>query len=188
MGLNDSVPYKKCGTCVDGNFYFNSARSIFLYKGKLKKLVQLFKYEKAYHLSGFFADCISGYIATEIHKDTTLVPVPLHINKLRLRGFNQSAMICREISIKTGCNYDLFTLKKRSDTRPQVEIKSFEERQKNVRNAYYVTGRNSISGKKIILIDDVFTSGSTVNECSRVLIENGANSVKVVTVARSVLH
>jgi len=188
LGISNAEENVKCGPCLNNSFYFNSARSVFLYNGNLKKLLQLFKYENIYHLDSFFAEYLSGEIKKLICEEATLMPVPLHINKLRLRGYNQSALICREISRFTGCDCDLFTLKKRLDTRPQVEIKDFTKRAKNVRNAYYTEGSNSILGKKIILIDDVFTSGSTVNECSKVLMDSGAGSVNVVTVARSVQH
>lgn len=178
----------KCGLCTNQPFNFTSASSVFLYKGNLRKLLQMFKYENIYHLGSFFAEHVSREIVNQISTETVLIPVPMHINKLRLRRYNQSALLCIEISRNTGCNCDLFTLKKRLDTRPQVEMKNFAKRAANVRNAYSIEKRDSIRGKKIILIDDVFTSGSTANECSKVLMDSGAESVSVVTVARSVQH
>lgn len=178
----------RCGPCINQPYSFISAISVYLYEGNLRKLLQMFKYENIYHLDKFFAEHVSRGLVNQISEDTILIPVPLHINKLRQRRYNQSVLLCIELSRLIGCSCDLFTLKKRLDTRPQVELKNFVERAANVRNAYFIEKSDSIRRKNIMLIDDVFTSGSTVNECSKVLMDGGVESVRVLTVARSVHH
>ncbi len=116
---------------------------------------------------------------------TVIVPVPLHVKRLREREFNQSAIIGSIIGKKFGIPVAATALVRHRNTKPQVELDG-KERKENVIGAFSVEDRTAIEGKEIILVDDVYTSGSTINECAKVLKKNGADKVYVVTIARMV--
>jgi ComF family protein len=113
-----------------------------------------------------------------------MIPVPLHIRRLRERGFNQALLLVRELSKRMGIPYQERALKKIKDTPVQIALKK-RERRKNLRGAFQVKDREAIRGKAIVLVDDVYTTGATINECSRTLLKAGAKQVAVLTVARA---
>jgi competence protein ComFC len=113
-----------------------------------------------------------------------LVPVPLHMKRLRERGFNQALLLVKELSKRTGIPYAERALKKIKDTPFQITLKK-RERRKNLRRAFQVKDPEAIKGKAVMLVDDVYTTGTTVNECSRALRRAGAEGVVVLTVARA---
>jgi ComF family protein len=114
-----------------------------------------------------------------------IVPVPLHPKRLRWRAFNQSLLLAREIGRACRVPVDPFVLRRDRATPPQTQLPE-DERRKNVRRAFSVNAERSVDGKNILLVDDVYTSGATVNECSRVFKRAGAREVFVVTLARAV--
>ncbi len=103
----------------------------------------------------------------------------------RWRGFNQSVLLARQVSRAYGLPMDPFVLVRDKETSAQTQL-SEEERRKNVRGAFSVQSAASLNGKTILLVDDVYTSGATVNECSRVLVQAGAKKVSVLTLARTI--
>jgi ComF family protein len=113
-----------------------------------------------------------------------MIPVPLHIRRLRERGFNQALLLVRELSKRTGIPYEGRALKKIKDTPVQIALKK-RERKKNLTGAFQVKNQEAIQGKAVVLVDDVYTTGATVNECSRTLLRAGAERVAVLTVARA---
>jgi ComF family protein len=114
-----------------------------------------------------------------------LIPVPLHLKRLRQRGFNQAHLLIRGWAKQDGMAFDGLTLSRSRWTEPQTAL-SRKERKKNIRGAFVVKHPERIRGKKIVLVDDVYTTGSTVNECARVLIKAGAAFVDVLTLARAI--
>jgi ComF family protein len=115
----------------------------------------------------------------------TIIPVPLHPKRLRWRGFNQSVLLARQIAVAYNIPLDCFTLYRTRDTPPQTQLPE-EDRRKNMRRAFALAPQSSVEGKCLLLVDDVYTSGATVNECSRVLKRGGAREVFVLTLARAV--
>jgi ComF family protein len=113
------------------------------------------------------------------------IPVPLHPKRLRWRGFNQAVILAREVGRLWEIPVDPFLLLRSRETPPQTELRE-DERRKNVRGAFTVNPRKSVQGKKLLLVDDVYTSGATVNECSRTLLRAGAKQVQVLTLTRTV--
>ncbi len=113
-----------------------------------------------------------------------LVPVPLHMKRLRERGFNQALLLVKELSKRTGIPYEERALRKIKDTPVQITLKK-RERRKNLTRAFQVRDQQAIQGKTVMLVDDVYTTGTTVNECSRALHVAGAARVTVLTVARA---
>jgi ComF family protein len=114
-----------------------------------------------------------------------IIPVPLHPKRLRWRGFNQSGLLARQVGRAYGVAMDPFVLVRIKETLPQTQL-SEQERRRNVRGAFALNPQRSVDGKKILLVDDVYTSGATVNECSRTLLRAGAEEVTVLTLARAV--
>jgi ComF family protein len=114
-----------------------------------------------------------------------ILPVPLHPKRLRWRGFNQSVLLARQISRVYQVPLDCFTLYRTKDTPPQTQLPE-EDRRKNMREAFALNPQRPVEGKCVLLVDDVYTSGATVNECSRVLKQGGAEEIYVLTLARAV--
>jgi len=112
-----------------------------------------------------------------------ILPVPLHLNRLRSRGFNQALLLARHcfpgMLDKVFCD----VLVRHQSTRPQTAL-SGKARRKNLRGAFHVMDRERICNQNIVLVDDVLTTGSTVDECARTLLDHGACSVEAVTLAR----
>lgn len=113
------------------------------------------------------------------------MPVPLHPKRLRWRGFNQSILLAREVSRAYSVPMDPFSLRRVRETPPQTELNE-EERRRNVRGAFALAPGRSIERRNVLLVDDVYTSGATVNECVRTLRKSGARKVFVLTLARAV--
>ena len=112
-----------------------------------------------------------------------IIPVPLHWIKEYSRGFNQAELIGRKISDKFNIPLSKTSLKRIRATPSQIGL-SLKERTNNVKGAFSARSSQELSGKRILLVDDVMTTGATVNECSRILLQAGAREVFVYTLAR----
>jgi ComF family protein len=114
-----------------------------------------------------------------------IIPVPLHPRRLRQRGFNQAVILAREISRRFSIALDFSSLKRVVFTGSQVSLTK-EKRETNIKAAFAVADPGKITGQKIILVDDVLTTGSTAKECARTLLKHKAGQVAVLTLARAV--
>jgi ComF family protein len=112
-----------------------------------------------------------------------VIPVPLHRRRLLSRGFNQSALLAAAVTRKLRCRLDVASLVRVIATPPQT-AQDLESRRRNVHNAFAVRYPERVAGLKVLLIDDVLTTGSTANECARALRAAGADTVDVLTIAR----
>jgi ComF family protein len=117
-------------------------------------------------------------------KPDVIIPVPLHRSRLRSRGFNQAVLLGELFSSRLSIPMQLDGLERIRPTEPQIEL-SAEDRRNNVKGAFAVKRPDRIQGKRILLLDDVMTTGSTVNECAKVLNKAGADAVIVATIART---
>jgi ComF family protein len=109
-----------------------------------------------------------------------LIPVPLHKTRVRERGYNQSELLCKVIAAETGIGYDANILQRIRYTKSQTKLDE-ATRSVNVKNAFKVSQRDRISKKTILLIDDVITTGATINACAKELIRNGAKEVIIIS-------
>lgn len=169
--------------------------SLGLYRGSLKRAIQKLKYQPALvrDLAPVLSDLIVDYwkkhqpmIWEEIKKgrkkNWAVVPVPLHWFRQNDRGFNQSALIGQILSKRLGLDY-CEALKRTRFTRSQTKLKIFQ-RKKNIKNAFSLDSRLSTLVSNILLIDDVWTTGSTIKECCKILKQHGAAKVWALTLAR----
>jgi ComF family protein len=168
-----------CHECIKYEPAFRYARGYGVYDGVLKKAIGLLKYFGVRRLAKPLADFM---FQLDMPQVDAVIPVPLHDKRLREREFNQSALFTRYIGKKQGVSLLLDCLVKTRDTAPQVGL-HLRERIRNLRKAFSVINRDKLEGRKILLVDDVFTTGATVRECSRVLMDAGAGDVYVITLA-----
>lgn len=176
-----------CGTCLTTKIYFTKARAVGFYEGVLQEAIHQFKYNKktflAKPLASFMVNC--GLDSIDLESYNFLVPVPLHPKRLRERGFNQALSLAKYIGKKCRIPIDYLSLKRVRWEEPQINL-SKKERERNVRGAFSLYNKDRFKGSNILLIDDVYTSGATVNECAKVLIKARTASVDVLTLCRAV--
>ncbi|MFQ5586871.1 MAG: double zinc ribbon domain-containing protein [Thermodesulfobacteriota bacterium] len=172
-----------CGDCMKHRKAFSVARSAGTYEGKLLEAIHLLKYKGktaiARPLGALLAHVIDG------RSYDIITPVPLHRKRLRERGFNQSLLLARGVAKRLKVPVDYLNLKRIRATTPQINL-SGNERRVNVRKAFEVGNGVVFSGKRVLLIDDVYTTGATVSECSKALEKAGAREIGVLTLARVV--
>ena len=176
-----------CGGCVKKPPIYTQARSALVYDDASRDLILGFKHGDQIHNVLCFVPWLER-IGSEILKDADfLVPVPLHPWRLIRRRFNQSAIIAKALNQETEIPFILNALRRVRHTPTQGRLRQ-KERQKNVKNAFDVPTkvRETLRGKHVVLIDDVLTSGATIQECTKALLKNGVGKVSVLTLARVV--
>jgi len=167
--------------------WFNRARSCFAYEGKILDAIHGLKYTKRFDLVRTFTD----YMVTEAANMGTydiIIPVPLHWWRLIRRGYNQSALLARSIGKKLDIKTNLHILKKKRNIPPQVGLHR-DDRLKNIKDAFEINQKRAtqLKGANVLLIDDVLTTGATVNECAKTLIKKAhCDSVDILTIARTI--
>jgi ComF family protein len=171
----------RCPLCRLGLLGFDAAYCCSSYEGVARELIQLLKYGRIATLAG----PMGQRLATSLPRDQrfdAIVPVPLHWRRRWQRGFNQSELLAREIARRSAIPV-LNALKRVRATDPQVGL-SNSRRRSNVAGAFVVKSVQAISGKRILLVDDVMTTGATASACAAALKKGGAAHVAVLTLAR----
>jgi ComF family protein len=158
------------------------------YEDKIvQKLIHLFKYASVEALSHPLAALATAFILANklegFFRQALLVPVPLHPKRLRFRGFNQAYLIACEIGKNIGCEFADTILTRTKHTHPQVELTA-EERKTNIKNAFSCEYPSLVTGRRIILFDDVATTAATLHECAKTLHNAGAKEVWALVLAR----
>lgn len=189
------VPYAEeipnphlCGDCLAGIHSFDRARSTGSYRGSLREVLHRFKYGGRTSLARPLAHMLiaPGEHLARLHKIDRIIPVPLHSKRLRQRGFNQASLLARRLGSALKISVDYASLQRSRWTEPQTGL-SRRQRATNVKGAFSLKSNKNVKGKGILLVDDVLTTGETVNQCVRVLKKDGgAKEVVVLTVARTV--
>jgi ComF family protein len=188
----DEPEEARCGLCRKLAPPFVKAVAYGSYDGGLRELIHLLKYEQvrpAAVVLGRMLKRAANALDSFGIDEAVVVPVPLHARKLRQRGFNQSVLIAQEF-IKLASGKMVLhprVLQRRRETESQIGL-TRHQRRENIRGAFVVSRPREIAGRDVLLIDDVFTTGTTVSECARVLLRAGASKVFVATVARTLKH
>ena len=179
-----TTPFE-CANCKDMELYFSSARSAVAAGGMILEVIHRYKYQRALWFEPFLADIFLRQALPEVDPELWdfIVPVPLHPTKHREREFNQAARIACYLSKATGIPLNNHVIFRVASTRTQTQL-TREARAANVRTAFVSRNNLTLNGARIILVDDVLTTGSTTNACARVLRKAGAGAVCVWTVAR----
>lgn len=175
-----------CGKCLNGRYYFNRARSVAFYEGWLREILHKFKYHGKLNLGRVLSRILVEHYPKDLDDIDLIVTVPLHISKLRTREFNQSVVMAIDLAKSIRVPFNPFVLKRVKNTKPQYEMGNENERRRNVRGAFIVEDTSKVSRRSILLLDDVFTTGSTLNECTRVLLKSSAIKVQVLTLMRTI--
>lgn len=174
-----------CPNCISDNKpLFRMCRSAVRYDDTSKPAILAFKFMDKTENAKVFAKWLK-IAGKDIFNEgaDVIIPVPLHYLRLIKRKYNQSALLASELCLLTGLELNTSSLVKHKSTKPQVSF-SGKERIKNVKGVFSVKYPQKICGRRIVLIDDVFTTGSTARECANVLLAAGAASVDVLTIAR----
>ena len=174
-----------CPSCWQEKAEIDGIRSLFLFDNVVRKAIHQLKYYNLKAISSCLAQLLADYLVTKPLPGEVIVPVPLHPKKLKQRGYNQSGLLARELSKLANLPVIGSCLIRVKQARPQVRTTNVEERRKNVIDAFACRDE-SLSGKQIILIDDVCTSGATLESCARALKNKGAISVWGLTLAREI--
>lgn len=173
-----------CGGCLARPPYFSRARAVFSYDEESAKLVHAFKYGgKTVGRATFQALAREAGPLTDLAVPELIVPVPLHPKRLRARGFNQALVLARFLFPDQGRAIVPDLLRRTRWTEPQVSL-SGRERRRNLAGAFAVPRPERVCGCRVLLVDDVYTTGTTLNECAKVLQAEGAAQVEALTLAR----
>jgi ComF family protein len=176
-----------CGECSRALPPYTAARAVFRYDDMSKRLILPLKYHDTTHAVAIYGRWLARAGADYLQYAELVVPVPLHYWRLVKRRYNQSALLGAALSRATGIPTLQDGLLRVRNTPPQSEL-DHKDRHRNVKNAFAVAPRRAgmLRNKTVALVDDVFTTGATISACAETLLEEGAKSVIVVTLARTV--
>lgn len=184
--VSDAQGDHLCEDCLRDRPSYQSAFAAYHYKGAIVKAIYQFKYGAKTYLSESLGRLLAEYSeCLSMESDNLLiVPVPLHPKRLRERGFNQGLLLARHVALHLKAELDFLSLRRTRYTLPQTSLKK-GERKKNVRGAFHVENPGAVEGKTILLVDDVSTTGNTLNECARILIKSGCMKVFCLILAKA---
>ncbi|MBQ1194321.1 MAG: ComF family protein [Lachnospiraceae bacterium] len=172
-----------CEDCGDNRHLYNCGIASFVYSDVVKKSIYRFKYHNRRDYAVAYGNMIGNHFKREIDRwgAEALIPVPIHRKKLHSRGYNQAKLLSDELSKILNIPVDNQLLIRCNDTKPQKEL-SVCERRRNLENAFKIT-ENVVKYRKIILVDDIYTTGSTIDACARVLLECGVKEIYYISLS-----
>ncbi len=175
-----------CGFCIESEPRYDRARLYSRYEGALAEVLKDFKFKERRSvlpaLSAYMIECYELFYGGQFFD--VVLPVPLHRRRLHLRGFNQAADLAKPIAKRQGFVLQYNVLERTRDTMPQYGL-TVSQREKNVKGAFAVIRPQAVKEKSVLLVDDIMTTGTTINECARVLRKAGAAHVCVLCLAGS---
>jgi ComF family protein len=192
LGATDDA--ERCRHCHAAPPAFDSARAITRYRSgadgsgtdgssAVATLLRRHKYGLDQSLGRALAEYLDAAPALDADTYDVVIPVPLHRSRLRWRGFNQAALLGAALARRLNCSLDVASLARVRSTPPQT-ARDRAQRTRNVRDAFAVRRPSRVAGRRVLLVDDVMTTGATADECARVLRAAGAQRIDVLTLAR----
>ncbi len=180
MELNELKEYEK----KDFKYHFY----IFEYKDIIRDKIISYKFQDDSYLFRFFSEIIldNKILCEFINKYDYIIAVPIHKKRLKKRGYNQSALIAKEFSKKLNVTYIENILVKVKNIKPQSSLNK-KQRCENIKGAYILKhsdNENILKDKKVLIFDDIYTTGNTVNECSKILNSTGCKEISIITIAK----
>src|SRR5436190_4181245 len=177
----------ECANCCETPLHFRSARSAVVVREGVREAILSYKYRRALWFEPYLAELLIGAAGPELamEKWDWIVPVPLHPAKEREREFNQAERLAQRLAAATGIPLDNKLIRRTVPTPTQTKLNR-EERVANMKNAFSPNKGVALKGARIVLVDDVFTTGATTSACAKVLKASGAGDVCVWTVARGI--
>jgi ComF family protein len=171
-----------CHMCINHPLTIDTIRSVFRFEETVRQAILQLKYKHLKAVAAPLGQLLAEYLRSHPMRGEVLVPVPLHPKRLRERGYNQASLIAQELNKLIGLPVAEDALIRVRDAVPQARTKSAIERRQNVKDAFAC--RQRLEGKQILLLDDVCTTGATLDACATALKAAGASSVQGLTVAR----
>lgn len=177
-----------CGVCRQNPYGFDRARSLGHYDTVLRELIHHFKYQKQLGVLSDIDCLLENYFSKygKEYLDFTVSPIPLHFHKMRERGFDQAFLLARQVAGILRAPLESALLKRVTATSAQA-TKTKAERAQNIKGAFEINRPEKVVGKKVLLVDDVFTTGATANEAAKILKKAGAEKVYIFTLGRVVV-
>jgi len=169
-----------CGACLKRAPHFDATQAVFRYEFPVDRLIQSLKYAHRLASADFFGKALAQISAP--HRPDLIVPVPLAAARLAQRGFNQALEIARPLARATGAPMETSRIRRHRDTTPQASL-PWKERTKNIRHAFEC--EIDLTGKAVLVVDDVMTTGATLDELARTLKAHGAARVENRVLARA---
>lgn len=173
----------RCARCAKAPLAVDGILSIYVYTGPVQVAIRALKYHGLKAVADPLGAALVSYLAGSGVTPDVVVPVPLHPRRLRERGYNQSELLARSLGRRVSLPVETRALVRTRDTSAQAKAASAEERRRNVANAFACRGE-AITGRKVLLVDDVCTTGATLSACAQALKAAGAARVSALTVAR----
>lgn len=169
----------------DNKFYFDESIHIFKYEDIIRKILVEYKFQEKSYLYKTFSKIIlkNEKICGKLKKYDIIIPVPIHKKRKLIRGYNQTELIAKKIAKNIDLKMENKVLFKNKNIVSQSELNK-SERIKNVKEAFVVKNEEKVENKKILIFDDIYTTGSTVNECSKILKNAGASKIGILTIAK----
>ena len=174
-----------CSGCINWKADIDGIRSPFRFEGVIRKAVHEFKYRNLRAIAGQLAHFLGDYLTDNPISYNVIVPVPLHRKRLKERGYNQAGLLANELNRLTGIPVNETSLVRCLHNMQQAKTRNVEERRQNVIGIFSVINDDLLK-KKVLLIDDVTTSGATIDACASVLKKTGTTSVWGLTLAREI--
>lgn len=194
MGIIEEPRCKKCGKpirqkeaefcydCEREDLCYEQGRSLWIHKMPVSSSIYAFKYKNRRVYGEVYGREMAKMFRKIIRlwEIDVIVPVPLHRKKQKKRGYNQEEILAKEIGFRVGIPVDTTLIKRKKNTVPQKEF-TRKERKKNLKNAFEVTGK--VEGKRVLIIDDIYTTGSTIDSISILLKKAGAEKTYFLTIS-----
>lgn len=176
-----------CLDCLHDPPLVTIHRAALPYQGVLREIILLLKFKECSCLARPLVDLAFNYFRDDLvlwEGVDILIPVPLHSRREKERGYNQARLLAKALAKKVNLPWEGKVLKRIINSPPQSSVEG-KDRRKNVRNVFQVEKNREVVGRVICLVDDVYTTGATLNECARILLAAGAREVRAVTLARA---